>query len=108
MERLIRHPSTQPSIQLIKSLGEALSTFIRVSRDPKGEQQQVWVAKYLRAVIILEKSQHYTKKYALPTLLPTNKEHGSLGGKNPKSINQGKESHSIQGDPQWREFGVID
>ena len=29
------------------SSGEALSTFIRASRDPKGEQQ-VWVAKSLR------------------------------------------------------------
>ena len=31
----------------IKSPGEALSTFIRASRDPKGEQQ-VWVAKSIR------------------------------------------------------------
>ena len=32
---------------VIKSPGEALSTFIRASRDPKGEQE-VWVAKSLR------------------------------------------------------------
>ena len=38
--------------------------------------------------------------YAPP---PPNKGHGSQGGKNQKPINQGKESHSNQGDPKWRE-----
>ena len=37
----------QVRILQIKSLGEALSIFIRASRDPKGEQQ-VCVAKSLR------------------------------------------------------------
>ena len=33
--------------RVTSSPGEALSTFIRASRDPKGEEQ-VWVAKSLR------------------------------------------------------------
>ena len=53
----------------------------------------------------LNNSQTTLKKVKISpkNTTPTNKGHGSQGGKNQKPINQGKESHSKQGDPQGRE-----
>ena len=45
------------SSMITSSLGEALSTFIRASRDPKGGQQ-VWVTKS-KKLFFIRKNRHY-------------------------------------------------
>ena len=58
----------------IKSPGEALSTFIRTSRDPKGEQQ-AWVVQSIRNGSNITKSGPFkveNNAQTLPKQLQTN------------------------------------